>query len=128
MNEHVCQSQDFPLSLPPTTAVCKGPGAPSGRDATVSSRTASLFLLFFLQCPLLELLWGKAEELLCLYEIILLKKKLVRSLSSQAPCVDFVCSADLGRDRSWLKGLLGVGGRHPFPPPPPPLTGPFAPG
>lgn len=80
MNEHVSRSQDFPLSLPPPAAVRKGPGAPSGRDTTVSGRIASLFLLFFLQSPLLELLWGTTEELLCLYETILLKKQWVSSL------------------------------------------------
>lgn len=103
MNEHVSWSQDFPLSLPPATAVREGLGAPSGRDAVVSSRIASLFLLFLLQCPLLELLWSTTEELLCLYETVLLKKQLVSSLSSRVPRAD-VCSADLGTSRTWLRG------------------------
>lgn len=108
MNEHVSWSQDFPPSFPPTTAVRKGLGAPSGRDAMVDSRTASLFLLFFLQCPLLELLWGTNKELLHLSGMILLKKQSVSSPSSRAPRVD-VCSADLEASHSWLRGLpVGV--------------------
>lgn len=66
MNEHVFQ--DLPFSLPPTAAMCKGLGSPAGREreTVVNHRAASFFVLCFLQCPLLELFWGKTEELRCL--------------------------------------------------------------
>lgn len=56
------------LLLPAPTTTRESGVTWGQRDTTVNGTAPLPF--FFLQCPLLDLLWGKTEEILCLCGII----------------------------------------------------------
>lgn len=78
MNEQVFQSQDFPLSLPPTAIMCQGPGSPGGRETHSLSRAASSLVSPSSSVLCLGSSGFSGAKLKTCSEIILLKKPLVR--------------------------------------------------